>query len=141
VTSTADITSSTRKESAERQLSTNHTRTNCETTESRTGNRTSSPPPSSSPASDQLQTHFSPQQKYTTLFRLRFPPPVLFIQPRGSGTLRDANPGDPGVWVCLPALITNKLTILPTPTVIMWNCGSKTISDFSSCVQRDYLLL
>ena len=61
VTTTADIVYT---ESAERQLPTEQTRTNCQTTESRTGNRTSSPPSSSSPSSDRLPTHLSATEVY-----------------------------------------------------------------------------
>ena len=50
-------------ESAERQLPTEQTRTNCETTESLTENRMSS-----SPSSDRLQMNLSnPYEKYATI--------------------------------------------------------------------------
>ena len=48
---------------------------------------------------------------------LGFPPPELFIQPRGSGFC-DANPGDPGVGVCLPAKWIENHRI----SVVNWLC-------------------
>ena len=61
------------------------------------------------------------------LLLLGFPPPVVFILPRGSGFC-DANPGDPGVGVGVCLYRQN---------------GSKTIGFqwLTGYVQSDYLFL